>query len=250
MWRKLLRSAGLFAYALLVGLVFVTCGYLAFSQFVRSGTTTVPKVAGLTVIEAEELLREKGLRPAEATADRYDPEVPAGRIAGQSPDAGSWVKRGSTVELATSRGPQRIDVPGLSGRALPAAQFTLAAVGLGVGRALAVFGTGNPGVVIEQDPAAGTAVPPATSVDLLVALPGAGQRFVMPDLIYRHYDDVRPAFERQGFRLGSVKFEPYEGVASGVILRQFPLAGHPVGQQDAISLVVATADRLPEAPPR
>lgn len=250
MWRKILRSAGLIAYALLVGLVFVICGYLAFSQFVRSGTTTVPKVGGLTVLEAEELLKEKGLRPTRGTADRYDPEVPAGRIAGQTPDAGSWVKRGSAVDLMASRGPQQIDVPGLAGRALPAAQFTLAAVGLGVGRALAVFGAGNPGVVIEQDPPAGVAVPPATPVDLLVALPSAGERFVMPDLIYRHYEDVRSGFERQGFRLGSVKFEPYEGVASGVILRQFPLAGHPVSHQDAISLVVATADRLPDAPPR
>jgi eukaryotic-like serine/threonine-protein kinase len=250
MWRKILRSAGLVAYALLVTVVFVVCGYLAFSGFVRSGTTTVPKVAGLSIVEAEDLLREKGLAPQRATADRYDPQVPAGRIAGQAPDAGSWVKRGSTVELVASRGPQRIDVPGLTGRALPAAQFTLGAVGLGVGRALAVYATGNPGVVIEQDPPAGAAVPPATPVDLLVALPSAGERYVMPDLIYRHYDDVRPAFERQGFRLGSVKFEPYEGVNSGVILRQFPLAGHPVSHQDAISLVVATADRLPEPPLR
>ncbi len=250
MWRKILRSAGLMAYALLVAVVFVICGYLAFSGFVRSGSITVPKVAGLTLVEAENLLREKGLSPKHDTADRYDPQVPAGRIAGQSPDAGSWVKRGSAVELTASRGPQQIDVPGLAGRALPAAQFTLAAVGLGLGRALAVYGAGNPGVVLEQDPPAGAAVPPATPVDLLVALPSAGERYVMPDLIYRHYDDVRPAFERQGFRLGSVKFEPYEGVASGVILRQFPLAGHPVSHQDAISLVVATADRLPETPVR
>ncbi len=238
--------AGLLAYAFLVGAVFVVCGYLAFSGFVRSGSITVPKVAGLSILEAEDLLREKGLSPKRGTADRYDPIVPAGRIAAQSPDVGSWVKRGSPVELVASRGPQQVAVPGLTGRALPAAQFTLAAVGLGFGRALAVFGVGNPGVVIEQDPKAGAAVPPATPVDLLVALPNPGERYLMPDLIYRHYDDVRSAFERQGFRLGSVKFEPYEGVASGVVLRQFPLAGHPVSHQDAISLVVATADRLPE----
>ncbi len=248
MWRRFLRSAGLVAYALLVALVFIVCGYLAFSGFVRSGATTVPKISGLTLVEAEDLLREKGLHPSRDPVERYDPKVPAGRVAVQSPDAGSWVKRGSSVVLTPSRGPQRVDVPGLTGRALPAAQFTLAAVGLGVGQALAVFAGGNPGVVIEQDPPAGAAVPPATPVDLLVAQPSAGERYVMPDLIYRHYDDVRPMFERQGFRLGSVKFEPYEGVASGVILRQFPLAGHPVGRQEAISLVVATADRLPETP--
>jgi beta-lactam-binding protein with PASTA domain len=64
----------------------------------------------------------------------------------------------------------------------------------------------------------------------------------MPDLVYRDYEAVRPYFEQLGFKLGNVKFERYEGVAAGVILRQFPLPGHPVSRDEAISLVVATAD--------
>ena len=68
------------------------------------------------------------------------------------------------------------------------------------------------------------------------------ERFVMPDLVYRNYERVRPYFEQLGFKLGSVKFERYEGVAAGVILRQFPLPGHPLTREDSVSLVVATAD--------
>ena len=33
------------------------------------------------------------------------------------------------------------------------------------------------------------------------------------------YDQVRTFFERRGVRLGSVKYERYEGIASGVVLR-------------------------------
>ena len=58
---------------------------------------------------------------------------------------------------------------------------------------------------------------------------------------------VRGFFELRGFRLGGVKFEPYEGVAAGTVLRQFPLAGHPLTRRDAISLVVVAAE--PTAPP-
>jgi len=72
-----------------------------------------------------------------------------------------------------------------------------------------------------------------------------GERYVMPDLVYRNYDQVRPYFEQLGFKFGSVKFERYEGVAAGVILRQFPLPGHPLSHEDAVSLVVATADGAP-----
>jgi beta-lactam-binding protein with PASTA domain len=85
-------------------------------------------------------------------------------------------------------------------------------------------------------------VPPASGVDLLLAMPVPGERYVMPDLVYRNYDQVRPYFEQLGFKFGNVKFERYEGVAAGVILRQFPLPGHPVTRDDSISLVVATAD--------
>jgi beta-lactam-binding protein with PASTA domain len=61
----------------------------------------------------------------------------------------------------------------------------------------------------------------------------------MPDLIYRSYDDVRGFFEQRGFHLGSVRFETYEGIPPGIVLRQFPLAGHPLHPQDPIALVVA-----------
>jgi hypothetical protein len=67
----------------------------------------------------------------------------------------------------------------------------------------------------------------------------------MPDLVYRHYEEVRRFFDLRGLRLGSVRFEPYEGVASGVILRQFPLPGHPLSGRDAVSLVVASPDGTP-----
>jgi beta-lactam-binding protein with PASTA domain len=62
----------------------------------------------------------------------------------------------------------------------------------------------------------------------------------MPDLVYRDYEQVRRFFEARGFKLGSVKFEPYENVPAGVVLRQFPLPGHPLARRDVISLVVAS----------
>jgi hypothetical protein len=67
----------------------------------------------------------------------------------------------------------------------------------------------------------------------------------MPDLVYRRYEPVRRSFERRGFRLGAVKFEPYEGIADGTILRQTPLPGHPLHRLDLISLVVAASTPPP-----
>lgn len=248
MVRKLLRTLAVLSYVAFLAAVFFATAYLSFNGFVRSGVTAVPKVAGLGAEEATNALREKGLRVRRSDDGQYDDSVPVGKVARQRPDAPTLVKRGSAVEIVLSLGPQRVQVPVLTGKALPAAQFTAAAVGLTLGRALAVYGEESrsaAGSVVHQDPAAGQDVSPTTPIDLLVTLPNLNDRYVMPDLIYRDYERIRPSFERSGFRLGSVKFEPYEGVASGVILRQFPLAGHPVSKEDAISLVVATAERVP-----
>lgn len=248
MGAKMLRFLGLFAYGLLVVAVFGLAAYTSFSLFVRSGITAVPTVVGLTRAEAAAVLADRGLAlRGVVEKGRYDDQVPAGRVLRQDPDARTVVKRGSGVELVLSLGPQRIEVPNLEGKAFAAAQATLSGVGLGLGNALAAFKSGEPaGTIMGQDPDPGALVPPATGVNLLLAEPDQGERYIMPDLIYRQYEEVRPFFESQGFRLGNVKFERYEGVGSGVILRQFPLPGHPLARGDAVSLVVATTEEIPE----
>lgn len=140
MLSRLAHGLGFLAYLVLVFLVFTFAAYFAFSQFVRSGVTTVPDVLGLSRVEAANLLADQGLavRPA-GNAGRYDDKIPVGHVMRQNPDARTLVKRGSGVEMVLSLGPRRVEVPDLAGKALPAAQVQLSALGLGVGRILGAF---------------------------------------------------------------------------------------------------------------
>lgn len=245
---RFFRGLGFLAYAVFLCLVFGLAAYTSFSLFVRSGVTSVPALKGLSRMDATHRLADQGLelRRIEERG-RYDDRVPAGHVVQQSPDARTLVKRGSSVTVILSLGPQRVEVPELDGRSLPAAQAALSGSGLALGRILGAFARGiQPGTVVEQDPDPGAEIAPTAGVDLLLAMPAQGERFIMPDLIYRDYESVRPRFEQSGFHFGNVKFERYEGVAAGVILRQFPLPGHPVTRDDAVSVVVATADNLPD----
>jgi beta-lactam-binding protein with PASTA domain len=251
MFSRLLRGLGLLAYGVLLLVVFALTAYTSFSLFVRSGVTAVPPVEGLTQAEAANRLADQGLRLRGVESRGVeDDKVPAGKVLRQSPEPRTLVKRGSGVSLVLSLGPQRVEVPEVTGRPLPAAQAALSGSGLGLGRILGAFSSSQPaGAVLAQDPSAGDTIAPSTPVDLLLAVPVPGDRYLMPDLVYRDYERVRPYFEQQGFHFGNVKYESYEGVAAGVILRQFPLPGHPVGKQDPISLVIATAESLPETLP-
>lgn len=222
--------------------VFVVSGYVAFSQFVRRGVTDVPELAGLSEERAHALLADQGLRTERSGPGRYSANVAAGRVLDSHPRAGSLVKRGSAVVITLSLGAQRLAVPDLSGKALQAAQVTLRGSGLELGDTLSIVAAaGAPGAVVGQDPAPGVEVPVGAQVDLLVALDSTSETYVMPDLVYRHYEPIRRSFEAGGFRFGAVKFEPYEGISEGTILRQLPLPGHPLRRRDAISLVVAGA---------
>ncbi|HEX2163198.1 MAG TPA: PASTA domain-containing protein, partial [Thermoanaerobaculia bacterium] len=241
--RKLLRFLGFSAYAVAVVVVFVASAYGAFNLFVTSGATRVPEIVGLPRADAADRLADSGLEPRFAEQGRYHPRVPAGHVVEQSPGESTLVKRGAVVEAVVSLGPQRVTVPELLGKSMQSAQVTLAAGGLALGPALRVFAPGTAaGVVVAQEPGPGELVSPAAEVRVFLAQAGGGERYVMPDLVYRDYEEVRRFFEGAGLRLGRVTFEIYEGAREGTILRQFPLAGHPLTAADAISLVVATGE--------
>jgi serine/threonine-protein kinase len=240
MGRRPLHVLGRLGMAAVAAVVFLLSAYFAFNLFVRRGVTAVPELVGLSEDEARALAADQGLalRRAEG-GTRYDPTLAAGKVVEVRPRAGSLVKRGSAIAIVVSLGNERLPVPDLAGQALQAAQVTLSAQGLALGRTFNAFGAGAPGAIVAQSPAPGELVARSRLVDVVVALDGSRESYVMPDLIYQRYEPIRAFFERQGFRMGSVKFEPYEGIPNGVVLRQVPLPGHPVGRADLISLVVA-----------
>ncbi len=236
---KPLRWLAWLAYAGALTVVFMITAYSSFSLFVRSGVTAVPDLQGASIADAEARVRDQGLRIVWSEEARYDESMPAGRVMRQEPRSGSLVKRGAQVKAIVSLGQELVIVPDLSERALQAAQVTLSAQGLALGKVANVFsGGGRPGTVVTQAPSAGATVSRGHPVDLYLNLDNRASVFVMPDLVYRGYSEVRRYFDRREMRLGSVKFESYEGIAPGVILRQHPLPGHPLRTSDVISLVV------------
>jgi serine/threonine-protein kinase len=236
---KPIRWLAWLAYAGVLSVVFVVTAYVSFSFFVRSGVTAVPDLQGAAIADAEARVRDQGLRIEWSEEARYDESTPVGHLMRQEPRSGSLVKRGSLVKATASLGRQVVVVPDVSERALQAAQVILAAEGLSLGKVANVFSRGGlPGTVVTQAPPAGVTVARGGAVDLYLNLDDRASVFLMPDLVYRGYAVVRRYFERRGMRLGSVKFESYEGIAPGVILRQHPLPGHPLRKSDVISLVV------------
>ncbi len=244
MWRKLLRGTGCLSYLGLLVVVFALVSYVTFSLFVRRGVTPTPELFGLSEEEAGALLADQGLHLVwSQQGDRYDERVAPGHVLLQRPRAGTLIKRGGAITVALSKGPQLIEVPSIEGSALQAAQVTLAAAGLSLGRIMNVYSHGaTDGVVVTQQPPGGSRVEPSAAVDLFLSQHSLDETYLMPDLVHRSYEDVRVFFESRGFRIGRVSYETYDGIAPGTVLRQFPLAGHPLRPGDVIALGVVTPE--------
>lgn len=237
------RIAWLAVYACVLVAIVGFTSYFSFSRFVSRGALATPDLVGVPLDAATARTQEMGLRLRHLEPeDRFAETMPAGLVLQQDPVAGSLVKQGGKVEVILSRGRQLVAVPDVSGDALQAAQTELAAAGLVLGRRERVYWPGSEvGTVVLQSPRAGALIDQASAINLLLSLEDPARTFVMPDLVYRQVSEVRRFFDRRGFRFGSVKYEPYEGVEDGVVLRHTPLAGHPLRQHDVITLVVATS---------
>jgi serine/threonine-protein kinase len=135
------------------------------------GQVEVPAVVGQTRSAAEQQLSASGL---ESTASEENSDRPAGEVISQSPDAGTEVDPGSTVELTVSKGPApvaTVDVPNVVGlsRSDAVAQIT----GLGLSPSVEERSTDiepQDGRVIDQNPGGGSTVNEGTRIVLVVGV--------------------------------------------------------------------------------
>ena len=74
---------------------------------------TVPDTTGMLPDNATQVLQDAGFQVE--PAERHDPEVPTGQVSGTDPENGALTRRGSTVQLFVSLGPQLLDVPQVVG---------------------------------------------------------------------------------------------------------------------------------------
>lgn len=126
-----------------------------------------PDLSGLDEREAKAALAAVGL--ALGTVDEsYDETVAAGEVASQTPDAGQDAPDGSEVDVIISLGPEPIGVPNVVGKLDAEAGTTLRSAGFKV-KTAAKDDEAAKGVVLAQEPAAGTELQPGGTVALTVS---------------------------------------------------------------------------------
>jgi eukaryotic-like serine/threonine-protein kinase len=196
---------------------------------------TIPKLVGMTPLEAERAVAVSGL---EVVVERqfYSPDIPEGRIMSQVPLAGVKVRRGWAIRVAQSLGPQRVAIPDVTGESERVAELNVRRRGLDLGSVAQVNLPDAPAdQVVSQSPpakASGLSVP---KISLLVSRGPEPAAYVMPNFIGQPLGSVTLALQDAGIKVGRVSVVP---AAPPVDTQVVPVAPVPPSPPGAASMIV------------
>jgi serine/threonine-protein kinase len=200
------------------------------------GDVEVPSINGLSVEQARDLLRARDLLLT-LQAERADPAVPAGRIAGQTPLAGSRTARGIAIQAFVSTGAGAVVIPTLAGARPDDAVDQLRNRKLAAGhRREEASDTIAAGLVIGTDPPAGRGVAPDTDVTLIVST-GRVLKPV-PKVLGFRLGKAKKTLEDAGFKLGTTRTGTSDNYDDEVIIKQDPPENTPAAPGSAVNLVI------------
>jgi len=207
-------------WALLALLVLVAVGFAVwwFAFHNSASKRTVPAVIGMPFATAVNTLQDRGLKV------RISNEIHTGRpgvVFGEIPQAGSRVKKGSTVTLRVSKGPGTVVVPNAVGLTEAVARDRLVGAGFKVTSAQ-VFSQEKAGDVVAQSPQAGGKVAKGSTIRINVSK--GSPTVIVPNVVGSSVGDAETTLAKAGLK-GVVQLHVPSAQPSGTVVAQNPPGG-------------------------
>lgn len=210
----------------------------------RPNTVDVPRVVGLDVADAFERVQAAGLR---ARAMDVFARQAKGRVIRQRPPAGAEARRGATVVLSVSKGPQLVVVPPVIGQTEAAATAALRRVGLRVNIAR-VRSESPAGTVIAQRPQGGARAPKGSTVRLNIST-GAQEPTSdagVPNVVGLRDTDADAGLQAAGFQVTSTPVSSTR--PRGTVLTQSPAGGSLAAPGSTVRITVSGGRQVRTVP--
>ncbi|MEL6951284.1 MAG: PASTA domain-containing protein [Pseudomonadota bacterium] len=197
----------------------------------------VPETAGSSVADAQQAIRDAGLRVG-ATNDQSSDTIPIGSVIGTSPGAGSSVAPDSLVNIAVSTGSADVDVPVTAGSTQAEAETLIVAAGLVVGDVASEASDTVPvGQVIRTVPGAGETVPRSSNVQIVISTGPANVS--VPAVTNLTEAAATTDIEGATLLVGTITGAADDMVPVGNVISQDPVAGTMVSANTLVNLVIS-----------
>jgi serine/threonine-protein kinase len=134
-------------------------------------SVTVPNVVGQDQVAATQTLASQSFRVQKTT--QPSSTVPVGTVISTNPAPGTEVRKGDSVTIVVSTGPEQVPVPNVVGQTQAGATGTLQALDFKVSVQTVASTPANAGKVIAQSPTGGSTAPKGSTVTITVGAPVA-----------------------------------------------------------------------------
>ena len=224
-----------------IGVATIALGYLTaylvlFPAPILRGHQAVPRVLGLSIVEAQAEIQKAKLQAADGGAEPH-PSAAQGIVIWQDPPPDVVAQEGTKVTLVSSAGPPRIPVPDVGNLDAGLAQSLVAAAGLIVSQVESVQAAQPTGLAMMTRPPAGTALTPGAGLTLVVSR--GAPTIPIPYLLGLGSADARTRLEQEGLQLGTVTRRRTPDASPGTIVGQRPAAGTLAAPGTVVDIVVA-----------
>jgi eukaryotic-like serine/threonine-protein kinase len=206
---------------------------------ISKGTETVeiPDVRNLTPDDAQAKLEDLGFKVQ--VVNQASADVEKDHVIGTNPAAGAKPKKGSTVKLLVSTGPEQVAVPSVVGKQRNDAENILRDAGFQVQVNEVDAPDEQPGTVLDQDPGAGAKVDPGTTVNLTVAKQPQQQLVTVRNVVGFTEDAAKQALESDGLKVKVQDQRPPDPTKpEGTVVSQSIPPGTQVAQNTEITIMV------------
>jgi len=140
------------------------------------------------------------------------------------------------VRLLVSSGPNKVDVPDVTGKTSQEARDELEGAGFKVSTSEEESTDVDPGKVIRQSPAVGTQATEGSRVSIVIAKEPATAK--VPDVTGMSEDEALTELQDAGFKV-SRKTEPVDSPdQDGIVLDQSPSSGREIKKGDRVTISV------------
>lgn len=221
----------------LVVLALLVAGGIFLSGLGRTKDVDVPKVDGLPLEEAIDLIEDVGL-VYEIEDREYSATMEKDYVIRQTPGSGTKIKKGQTVKLVVSDGAREVKVPDVIGKFEVEGVQELENANFIIKEITREFNeTYEKDVIYDQNPRPGLTLKEGTEIILYVSK--GKDTVIMENYVGQSLDSVRSAIIAAGLQVGEIKEQASETYERGIVMAQEPKANAEVAKNSVVSLTVS-----------
>ena len=223
-------------------------GYAAWRMGAFSSTKAAPDLLDKTFEEASEIAESQGFKLKKGK-DIYSSEYAEGRICMQDPGPGVEMPKEGTITVNVSKGNKEGLVPSVIGMQQEDVEAYLKTYGYTLGNVKIITSPEKEGMVLEQNPVAGSTLDKENSIDIVVSDGKGTEKGIVPSVTRMSLDDAKKAIEAAGFKVGNITYDWDSSIGKGYVIYQQYQANSQLDKGTSIDLQVSSGpEPAPETP--